>query len=419
MLAPREGFRGPVTDPIDLQQLAGALAAGTGPVALDTERASGYRYSQGAQLVQLRRPDVGTVLLDPVALGDLEVLAGPLSAPEWVLHAATQDLPCLAEAGLRPQRLFDTELAGRLLGLPRVGLGPMVEQLLGLSLQKGHGSDDWSVRPLPDTWLVYAALDVEVLIELRDLLASMLAERGRLVWAQQEFAALVAAPSAPPRVDPWRRTSGIHKVRNRRVLAVVRELWDIRDGIGRRRDIAVHRILPDSAIVDAAVTPPTSADALAQRPVFRGRAQRKLAGTWMGAVDRAMALPENALPPVHLPVDGPPPPSRWASKDPAAHARLIAGRAGLTALAQELTMPVENLVTPSLVRAVLWDPPDADLDAVAERLHEGGARPWQIELTAGILTDALGAAVAVPDRVPPAVPDTAAHAAPGSAPADD
>lgn len=313
-----------------------------------------------------------------------------------MLHAASQDLPCLAEAGLRPRRLFDTELAGRLLGLPRVGLGPMVEQLLGLALQKGHGSDDWSIRPLPDTWLVYAALDVEVLIELRDLLESMLAERGRLEWAQQEFAAIVDAPPAEPRIDPWRRTSGIHKVRNRRVLAVVRDLWNTRDAIGRRRDVAVHRVLPDSAIVDAAVTPPASIDALVQRPVFRGRAQRKLAGSWMAAVERAMALPDHELPPVHLPHDGPPPPARWASKDPVAHARLVAGRADLAVLAEHLAMPVENLVTPSVMRAVLWEPPEPDVEAVAQRLRSGGARPWQVELTAGILTRALTATVAVP-----------------------
>ena len=87
--------------------------------------------------------------------------------------------PCLAEVGLVPATLFDTELAGRLAGLPRVGLGPMVEQLLGLSLEKGHGAADWSRRPLPEDWLVYAALDVEVLVALRDVLAEMLAAAGQ------------------------------------------------------------------------------------------------------------------------------------------------------------------------------------------------------------------------------------------------
>ena len=159
-------------------------------MAVDAERASGFRYSQRAYLVQLRRVGAGTALVDPIAFGsDLSALAPALTGPEWVLHAANQDLPCLAEAGLSPTRLFDTELAGRLAGLPRVGLGPMVEQLLDLKLEKGHGAADWSRRPLPEDWLVYAALDVEVLVELRDVLAGILAEQGKLEWAMQEFEA--------------------------------------------------------------------------------------------------------------------------------------------------------------------------------------------------------------------------------------
>ena len=176
-----------------------------------------------------------------------------------MLHAANQDLPCLAEVGLVPVRLFDTELAGRLLGLPRVGLGPMVEQLLGLALEKGHGAADWSRRPLPEDWLVYAALDVEVLIALRDVLAGLLEEQGKLEWARQEFEAVRTAPPPAPRAEPWRRTSGVHRVRKPRALAVVRSLWEARDRLAAERDIAPGRVLPDAAIVDAA----TSASAVA------------------------------------------------------------------------------------------------------------------------------------------------------------
>ena len=263
LLTPRDGDVRPVVDPVRLADWARRLAQGSGPVALDAERASGYRYGSRAYLVQLRRPDVGTSLFDPVALHDLAVLDGPLAGSEWVLHAANQDLPCLAELGMRPRTLFDTELAGRLAGLPRVGLGPLVEQMLGLGLAKGHGAADWSTRPLPPAWLTYAALDVEVLIELRDAMADLLESQGKLDWARQEFAAIVAAPPATPRVDPWRRTSGIHKIRDPRVLAIVRELWTTRDALARRRDLAPHRVLPDTAIVAAAAsTKPTSLDAL-------------------------------------------------------------------------------------------------------------------------------------------------------------
>ena len=390
LLMPGDSFLGPVTDPLIAQQLAADIAAGSGPVALDAERASGYRYSQRAYLVQLRRQDVGTVLLDPIALGDLECLSAPLAETEWVLHAATQDMPCLAEVGLRPRALFDTELAGRLAGLPRVGLGPLVEQMLGLALQKGHGAADWSTRPLPGSWLVYAALDVEVLVELRDAMEKVLDQQGKLDWARQEFAAVISARAPQPRTDPWRRTSGIQKVRDRRALAVVRELWLERDGIARRRDIAPHRVLPDSAITDAAVHRPESVPALTGMRVFGGPAQRRLAGNWLAAIERAVAVPDSELPPLHPVADGPPPPSRWAAKDPAAHARLTAARSALAELSEKVGMPVENLVSPDAVRRVLWQPPDPS--EVRDRLAEGGARAWQTELTAPILASALSAA---------------------------
>ena len=152
---------------------------GTGPVAVDAERASGYRYSQRAYLVQLRREGAGTVLVDPIEQSDLSAIGAALGDAEWILHAANQDLPCLAEIGLRPPHLFDTELAGRLLGDERVALGTMVERHLGVRLEKGHSAADWSTRPLPHDWLVYAALDVELLVALRAALATELARRGQ------------------------------------------------------------------------------------------------------------------------------------------------------------------------------------------------------------------------------------------------
>ena len=124
-----------VADPAALRRAADALAGAKGPVAVDTERASGYRYSQRAYLVQLRREGAGTWLVDPIALGGrLDPLVQALDGTEWVLHAASQDLPCLAELGMIPPRLYDTELAGRLAGFDRVNLAAMVERLLGLHL---------------------------------------------------------------------------------------------------------------------------------------------------------------------------------------------------------------------------------------------------------------------------------------------
>ncbi|MEQ3552351.1 ribonuclease D [Pseudonocardia nematodicida] len=388
LLRPADGLP-PVTTSADaLGDVVTALAGGTGPIAVDAERASGFRYSQRAYLVQLRRAGSGSALVDPIPLrDDLAPLADALDGPEWVLHAASQDLPCLAEIGLRPASLFDTELAGRLAGLPRVGLGPMVENLLGLALEKGHGAADWSRRPLPEDWLVYAALDVEVLVELRDVLAGLLAEQGKLDWAQQEFEAVRTAPPPAPRAEPWRRTSGIHKVRKSRPLAAVRELWLARDSLAAERDIAPGRVLPDAAIVDAAVRNPDSAQTLAGLPVFRGRSQRRLARYWFDALRRAAELPDAELPRGSATTDGPPPVSRWADRDPAAAERLSAARAALADVSEKYDVPVENLLQPDLLRRLCWTPPaDGDVSAA---LRAGGARTWQIELLAPLLEPVL------------------------------
>ena len=122
-----------------------------------------------------------------MAFSGLAKLGELLATDEWILHAATQDLACLAEVGLVPTKLFDTELGSRLAGLPRVGLGAVVAELLGLHLAKEHSAADWSTRPIPQDWLVYAALDVELLPDLRDALAAVLETAGKTQIAEQEY----------------------------------------------------------------------------------------------------------------------------------------------------------------------------------------------------------------------------------------
>ncbi|CAM5649787.1 Ribonuclease D [Streptomyces rimosus subsp. rimosus] len=256
-----------------------------------------------------------------------------------------------------PSRLFDTELAGRLAGFARVGgCGAMVENVLGYALEKGHSAVDWSTRPLPEPWLRYAALDVELLVDLRDALEDELSRQGKLEWAHQEFAAIAAAPPAPPRKDPWRRTSGMHKVRRRRQMAVVRELWTTRDEVAQRRDISPGKVLGDAAIIEAALNLPPNTHALAALAGFGHRMGRRQLEQWQAAaVDRARALPEGLelLPQPGQPLNGPPPPRSWADKDPAAAARLAAARTAVTALAEDLNLPQENLITPDTVRRLL------------------------------------------------------------------
>ncbi|MDX3732479.1 ribonuclease D [Streptomyces caniscabiei] len=392
LLEPRDGIPAVIADESSLADVIAAFAAGSGPVAVDAERASGYRYGQRAYLVQLRREGAGTALIDPVACPDLSGLGEALSGVEWVLHAATQDLPCLREIDMVPTRIFDTELAGRLAGFPRVGLGAMVEGVLGYVLEKGHSAVDWSTRPLPEPWLRYAALDVELLVDLRDALEKELDRQGKLEWARQEFDAIASAPPAEPRKDPWRRTSGMHKVRRRRQMAVVREMWEARDRIAQRRDVSPGKVLSDAAIVEAALALPVNAHALAALTGFGHRMGRRQLEQWQAAVDRARALPDTALPAHGQPVTGPPPPKAWADKDPAAAARLSAARAGVSALAEQLAMPQENLITPDTVRRLCWEPPvTADAESISAALAGYGARAWQVELVTPVLVGAMGA----------------------------
>lgn len=392
LLEPREGIPPVTATAEELARVVARFAAGTGPLAVDAERASGYRYGQRAYLIQLRRRGAGSALVDPVACPDLRVLGDTLNDTEWVLHAATQDLPCLREIGMTPGRLFDTELAGRLAGFARVGLGPLTERVLGYALEKGHSAVDWSTRPLPEPWLRYAALDVELLIDLRDALEEELEQQGKLDWALQEFAAIAAAPPAPPRKDPWRRTSGMHKVRRRRQMAAVRELWTTRDHIAQRRDVSPGKVLADAAIIEAALAMPGDARALAALPGYGQRMGRRVLDQWYAAVERARALPEKELPQQGQPVTGPPPPRAWADRDPVAAARLAAARAAVTERAEELSLPQENLITPDTVRRICWEPPsEVSEAAVGEALRALGAREWQIEQTAPLLVVALAA----------------------------
>lgn len=390
-----------VATPAALAAAAEALRRASGPVAVDAERASGYRYGQRAYLVQLRRSGAGTTLIDPIACPDLRRVNDGICQAEWVLHAANQDLPCLAEVGLRPTALFDTELAGRLAGYPRVGLGAMVETVLGLRLEKGHSAADWSRRPLPEPWLRYAALDVEVLIELRDALEAELATQGKLDWAREEFAAVATNPPTAPRAEPWRRTSGIHRLRSRRQLAAVRALWETRDDIARSRDIAPGRILPDAALMSAVLASPRSAAALGGLPAFTGRATRRYRGRWFAALQSAAAIADGDLPAAAAGGDGPPPAHRWADRDAAAARRLTAGRAAVAGVAGPLGIPVENVLSPDAVRRLAWHPPTPlDANTVADALRDRGARGWQVSLTSAALAEALAEALADPAEVP-------------------
>ena len=383
----------PVFTPIDTREgyldAVAAISAGTGPIAIDAERASGFRYSQRAYLIQIFRRGAGTFLFDPPAVGDFAELNAAIGHVEWVLHAASQDLACLREVGLDPTTIFDTELGARLAGLPRVGLGTVVESLLGIHLAKEHSAADWSTRPLPSSWLIYAALDVELLVDLRDEVAALLEEQGKAELAAEEFDAVLHRESKPgSRGEGWRRLSGVHSIRGLKNLAVAKELWEARDRYALSIDTAPGRLVPDSSLVAAAKAIPATKRELSALKEFNGRASRSELDRWWDAIQAGLASTE--VPLLRGNGDSIPPPRSWSARNPEADERLKLARTRMAELSSRLSIPVENLLTPDVLRRLAWDPPaPATIEAISAELNELGARRWQVEATAQIIAQAF------------------------------
>jgi ribonuclease D len=407
LLSPAGGVPALIDNDQALKNAIDKLRNGSGPIAVDAERASGYRYSARAYLIQLKRQQE-IFLIDPIPFTGSPLIAelnDILQSEEIILHASTQDLPCLREWGIHPKSLFDTELGARLAGLPRVGLGALVEHFFNLTLAKEHSAVDWSLRPLNQDWINYAALDVELLIEMREKIAELLDSQGKLEWALSEFQSILDAPPAPPREDPWRRTSGMHKVRKREQLAVVRELWIARDAIASKADVAPGRLLSDNAITELSVTAPTTIKSFQKtlKPIGLRPRWMENVNVWVDAITRAQSA---ELPQMRLNGDGMPPVKQWREKFPDRYAPLTHAREAVNQRALELNMPTENLITPEFVRRICWDQTHADLKSVQEKLTKLGARTWQIEQVAELLVGALSQTepLASPESTPEEAP---------------
>jgi ribonuclease D len=396
LLHPAAGIPPVIDTEAAFQSALKELAGGTGPFAFDAERASGYKYSARAYLIQIKRSGGGLHLIDPIPFGPHHpcflALNEMIQGVEVILHASTQDLPCLREVGISPNLLFDTELAGRIAGLARVGLGPLLENIMGVSLAKEHSAVDWSHRPLPEDWLNYAALDVELLIELRDAMYQLLVDSKKLSWALEDFAAIISAPPAPPRIDPWRRTSGMHKVKKRNAMAVVRALWEARNELAKSADIAPGRLLSDAAITELALAadkaPITNRKHLEKilRPLGLRARWLENAPTWIESITSALELPEDQWPEARSKSDTLPPVKIWREKFPEKYAPLTHAKFNLQVRAEELSIPLENLISPELVRRICWQPPE---NSVHDALLALGARRWQAEIASPILEKAL------------------------------
>lgn len=385
-----------VETPEGFSQAAEQLAAGRGAFAVDTERASAFRYDDRAFLVQVYRRDAGTFLFVPEghrsALSD--ALSPVLNGAEWILHAANEDLKSLAHLGLAPGTLFDTELGSRLAGFDRPNLAAMVQYFVGVELEKGHGHEDWSTTPLPDTWQEYAALDVVHLNDLAEALAEYLDAQGKLAIAGQEFAHLVdgaeAAAKAPQKT--WRDVKGVSTLYKPAALQVARTLWNVRDDIGRSEDVAPGKVLSNEALVAIAKGQPSSAAQLREIARTR-RMSRQDARDWFSHVEAALAHDASSWPtPVPTPASALPNKSVWEREYPRSFRALQVARESLANTAAELDMLPEVLLQPRALRKTMWVAPDDgarwSVNAAAERLTEAGARPWQVEVAAPLIARA-------------------------------
>ena len=415
LLTPEQGTPELITTHEQLISCIKELKSGTGPIAIDAERASGFKYSSRAYLIQLFRRGGGLHLIDPIAITDLELVSDlneVIANCETVIHASTQDLPCLREWGINPTSLFDTELGARIAGCERVGLGALCESLLEISLAKEHSAVDWSARPLLQEWLDYAALDVAVLLDLRDEIAKLLEAQDKLKWAIQDFNAILNAPAPKPRNEPWRRTSGMHEIKSRYQMAIIRELWNKRDEIASELDIAPGRLLSDAVIIALAKSRIQSKAELLKLPEAKARIrneiQKSYVDTWLETYIAASQLKEDSWPQLRTKTDTLPPVKIWKLKFPLAHAHLSHAKHGLAEVAATLAMPLENLLTPEVARKVCFDsgaeqvhtPSPKLLDKVETQLRLNGAREWQIEKCAAVLANALCQSQAIPTPEP-------------------
>lgn len=370
---PASGVPSIIDTPEGLAGAIEAMSSLTTPVAIDTERAQGFRYDGSARLVQIKRPGAGIFLIDSEVLSDLHPLADILDSP-WIFHAPGGDLLPLAELGMVPPSLFDTELAARLTGVESFSLRGVCEAVLGVSLDKSHQNEDWSLRPLPTDWLRYAALDVELLPQLREALLARLEALGRLDWAEQEFGYLLTHPNVP-KANTWQNLKGVSRAKKPEQLAIVQELWNTREILAKELDIAPSRLLSSAGIIAAALTNPGTRRKMQNIEEFRRPRARAHTDRWWTAIRRAQEVPREERPTLDTHREGPPPARFWKRQAPEAFERLQKVREAVTKVADSLKLAPEIVLEPRVQRILAWDEPRN----IEEALVLADARPWQIE----------------------------------------
>jgi ribonuclease D len=364
---------------VALAELAGRLR-GEPLLAVDTEAASFHRYLDRVYLLQISSRSE-TAVVDPLATGGLAPIGELLAEPglEIVFHDADYDLRLLnREYGFTAQNLFDTRIAAQLLNEPGIGLAALLEKYVGIKLDKRFQRADWSARPLSADMLAYAAADTHYLLQLRDILRDHLTERGRLGWAQEEFALLEdIRGGASDNAEPgWIRLKGAKALKGRE-LAILREIWEWREEAARRADRATFRILNNEPMLAIAKSPPADIAALKTIPGISSDQAERRGRDLLAAVKRGLELPDSELPrPTRTPRRAP---------DLAYEARLERLKTARNLLAKKYDLP-PGVVCPNgtLEAIALVDPKTPqELAAVAE------LRRWQLREFGGELLGAV------------------------------
>ena len=348
-------------------------------LALDTEASSFHRYREQVCLIQLSTRE-RTWLVDPLSIQQMEPLGEALADPsiEWVIHDADYDLRMLKKMwGFRVTRVFDTLVAAELLNEPELGLAANLKKHFGVELDKKYQKADWSKRPLSAPMLAYAAKDTAHLIALRDLMKAELQQKGRMGWAEEEFAALVHIPFEPVEEEPgFVRIKGAKALKPRQ-LAVLRELHAWREGVAERMDRAPFMVLGNDVMIDLCKDPPLDKAGLAARKGMGEKTLERHGDTIMRAIARGLALPKEDWPRLVKPL-------RW-ERDDDYEARLKRVKAARDTIAQERDLR-QGIVCPNHVLATIARTLPGDPAALAAI---PGLRPWQVREFGEALLNAL------------------------------
>lgn len=350
-------------------------------LAADTEAAGYHRFRDRVCLLQLSTR-VETFVIDTLAVPALAPLADIFAdaGRELVFHDADYDLRLLnRDFGLRIGKLFDTKLAAQFLGEPAIGLGALAEKYLEITLEKKHQRADWAQRPLPDALLAYAAEDTRHLPALRDRLQQLLIERGRLHWAEEEFGLMQDTrwPHAGASGDAYQRIKGARDL-NGRQLAALRELHAWREEVAEARDSASFRVLSNEALLVIARLLPTSATQLNGTKGISASLIERRGSELIGAVRKALDLPDTALPVFPRGPRRPPP-------DPSFDERMDWLRRTRDSIADELGLDRGFFMPRTQLEALARMQPRTreELNQVPE------IRQWQLEVLAGPLLNVL------------------------------